>query len=194
MNKIKKAFAVILSLALLCGCGATTAGMTPEQILDSFIQDYRNCDFEGMYSLTNDGYAYFEGMYDEENANNRYLFGAMTNNLDFEVTNVEINDDTANIYANVKNINMYNVISDITKDTSGSASIVSDTVDAHRDDIVEKEVVFNFVKDGNNWVIESNLGIYSDLTGGYLQYIYEVSWLGMTGEEAKEKYSQNAGQ
>jgi hypothetical protein len=83
---------------------------------------------------------------------------------------------------------MYNVINDITK-SQDEENVVQNTVEAHKDDIVEKEVVFNFVKKDGNWVIESNLGIYSDLSGGYLQYVYEVSWLGMTGDEARERYN-----
>jgi hypothetical protein len=191
MRKLKIATSIMLIFTLLCGCGAKTKDMTPEQILDAFVEDFRACDFEGMYSLTNDEYAYFEGIYDEknENANNRYLFNTMTDNLKVEVTKVDmVDDETANIYTNVSNINMYNVINDITK-SQDEENVVQNTVEAHKDDIVEKEVVFNFVKKDGNWVIESNLGIYSDLSGGYLQYVYEVSWLGMTGDEARERYN-----
>jgi hypothetical protein len=145
-----------------------------------------------MYKLTNDGYEYFAGMYNADNPNSTVLFDAMSDNLDISITKTEVVDEnTANVYAHIKTINMYNVLDDIVKTENPTDSTISDAIEKHSADYVEKDTVFNFIKQDGKWVIESNLGIYSDLSGGYLQYMYEVSVLGMTGEQAKEKYNGN---
>ena len=52
----------------------------------------------------------------------------------------------------------------------------------------EYDTVFNFIKDKNgSWVLDSNVAIYDDLCGGYLQYYFEQNTLGKYANEIKEK-------
>lgn len=191
--KTKKILCIILTIALtaaLFGCG--TQKSEQEEVVDAFVKGFCSKDFEAMYNLTNDKYRYFDGLYDGENDNSVLLFDTMIKNLNFEVTKTEVSEDTANVYAHISTVNMYKVLSSLaSSDNAASPNIIADTLKEYKDEKAEKDTVFNLIKQDGKWVIESNMGIYSDLTGGYLQYIYEISILGMTGEQAKALYQQS---
>lgn len=52
----------------------------------------------------------------------------------------------------------------------------------------ESDTVFNFVKDKKgNWTLDSNVAIYDDICGGYLQYYFQQNTLGKYANEIKEK-------
>ena len=39
----------------------------------------------------------------------------------------------------------------------------------------EKDTSLDFVKQDGKWVIEDNVGVYDDLSGGYLTYCFSVN-------------------
>lgn len=189
----KNMLCILLSamlLLLLWGCD-DRGGSEPEEVVNAFISAYMEKDFEGMYDLTNDKYRYFDGLYSEESANSSLMFDKMTGSLRYNVTKTEINEDTANIYVHISAMDMYGVLDTITKSDGSDPNIVENTLKQYENEYAETDTVFNLIRQDGSWVIESNMGIYSDLTGGYLQYMYEISIMGMTGEQARAMYGQS---
>ena len=154
-----------------------------------------------MYKLTSDRYPYFQGMYKPEEENNVKLFKAMAKNLKYEILESSEDGDEATVKVHITTLDFASIMSDIssrlmveylTPNNTGKdmdkvfSGIIDDEI--KNADKKEYDTVFNFIKDKNgSWVLDSNVAIYDDLCGGYLQYYFEQNTLGKYANEIKEK-------
>ena len=44
-------------------------------------------------------------------------------------------------------------------------------------EVYDKDTSVDFVKENGKWIIEDNVGIYDDLSGGYLTYCFGVNYI-----------------
>ena len=44
-------------------------------------------------------------------------------------------------------------------------------------EVYDKDTSVDFVKENGKWIIEDNVGIYDDLSGGYLTYCFRVNYI-----------------
>jgi hypothetical protein len=181
-------FALVLSLT-----ACNEQKREAKEMVNSFVEAYRVLDFETMYNMTNDQMAYLRTLYIPEQPDNKRLFEALSSNLEFKITKVTISDDgTVNVYAHTKNIDAAALMektigSFMNKLESGEET---DTDKAYSDSLTaalsssdlaytEKDTVFNLVTlDDGSLSIESNVGIYDDLCGGYLQFFFDTNYAG----------------
>jgi hypothetical protein len=191
---IKSSFYLLTCLALVLSLTACNKRKSEaKEMVNSFVEAYRSLDFDTMYNMTHDQMAYLETLYIPDEPNNKTLFEALSSNLEFKITKVTISDDgTVNVYAHTKNIDAAALMEKtiggfVNKLESGEES---DTDKAYADSLAaalsssdlaytEKDTVFNLVTlDDGSLAIESNVGIYDDLCGGYLQFFFDTNYAG----------------
>ncbi len=189
-----KAIKYLMLILCVCALSACTGGRqeAQEQYVEEFVEHFREHDFAAMYAMTNDSMAYFQDLYMPDNEYNKRIFDAMSENLYFEITSSEKKNDTINVYAKVSNIDMRQAIPQIRDkylqllSTAGEdadvnamyTDVIEEVLSSSDLAYTEKETVFNFVKMNGNWVIDSNIGIYDDLSGGYLQNYFDMNIVG----------------
>ncbi len=198
MKKILALLICVLILIPTAGCGKEKAPQECIDITNQFINCYRDKDFEGMYALTNDTYPYLSGLYDESDPLNKALFDAITQNLNVEITGSENFGETAKVSLKITNLDTENLLSNIVYQFTNLYKQNPDSydkmdMDAELEKIVnsqigitpknEKDSSIDFIKKDGKWVIESNIGIYDDLSGGFLTYYFNVNVLQNAGGE-----------
>ena len=200
---MKRILTLFLSIVMCIGmtaCGSKPKNKYEEYVL-SFVQDFQTQNFDAMYKLTSDQYPYFQGMYKPDEENNVKLFKAMAKNLKCEIVESSENGNEATVKAHITTLDFAKIMSNIssrlmveymTPGNSGKdmdkvfSGIIDDEI-KHADK-KESDTVFNFVKDKKgNWTLDSNVAIYDDICGGYLQYYFQQNTLGKYANEIKEK-------
>lgn len=188
---MKKILAAVLCLVVIfSACGKKEAPQECVSIANQFISCYTNADFEGMYALTNDEYPYFNDMYNPDDSLNKALFDALTKNLSYEITGGEDFGESANVKLHVSNINAEQLLGSIVDEFTNLYKQNPDTyenmdMDAELEKIVtakiasapytEKDTSIDFIKQDGKWVIENNIGLYDDLSGGYMTYYFNAN-------------------
>ncbi len=190
---MKKLITIVLCALILisfAGCGKAEAPQECIDITNQFIDRFKSKDFEGMYALTNDNYPYMSGLYKEDDALNKALFDAITDNLSVEITGSENFGDTAKVELKISALDTESLLSNIVYQFTNLYKQNPDSyekmdMDAELEKIVaaqiertpvnEKDSSIDFIKKDGKWVIESNIGIYDDLSGGFLTYYFNVN-------------------
>ena len=186
---MKRILTLFLSIVMCMGitaCGSKPKNKYEEYVL-SFVQDFQT--------------QYFQGMYKPDEENNVKLFKAMAKNLKCEIVESSENGNEATVKAHITTLDFAKIMSNIssrlmveymTPGNSGKdmdkvfSGIIDDEI-KHADK-KESDTVFNFVKDKKgNWTLDSNVAIYDDICGGYLQYYFQQNTLGKYANEIKEK-------
>ncbi|MBQ7265568.1 MAG: hypothetical protein IJS61_05665 [Firmicutes bacterium] len=198
----KTILCLVLSMLIFSGCAAKVTSeeevkdankvvegvdtSKEEATVESFITYFKDLDFQSMYELTDTGDAYYADAYRSDNAFNKRLFEAVAEDLEYEIVKSEATETAINVFVNCKTINMEKLMPQIVNEYKDRLLEAGEQADPNAilDELiteklsspdlerVEKNTVFNFVKKDDNWVIESNVGIYDDLCGGYLQYMF----------------------
>ena len=145
-----------------------------------------------MYEMTKDKNPYLAGTYDANSVIGRELFDAMTNSLKFEITSGSRNGKNAYVNAHITTINteklLTNVVNEYTEYCKSMGnSLTSDDMDKalktildenlKNTEVYDKDTSVDFVKENGKWIIEDNVGIYDDLSGGYLTYCFGVNYI-----------------
>jgi hypothetical protein len=191
----------ILCLITLCAAVLALSGCHEEEkaqmISDAnaFCEDFKNMDFDAMYALTHDGTKYFNDIYVEGTDGSELIFQAMADNLSYEIGECTIDGENASVNAKISNLDMNQVMSDVIDEYFELCEANPDDIDSiDINEILTKhlndpetarhssDTVFNFIKKDGKWVIESNVMIYDDVTGGYMTYYFQVNMANMTTE------------
>ncbi len=188
---MKKLILLIFACSLLLtACKEDTA---PEECIEQtkeFVEYFKNKDFESMYEMTVYKDPYLAGTYDEDSPIGQKLFNAMTDNLDFEITGSSRDGDSAYVRAHVVTIDFNQLLTDVVSEymeycVENSENLTSELMDEALENILdealenpqpyEKDTSLDFIKQDGEWVIEDNVGVYDDLSGGYLTYCFSVN-------------------
>ena len=196
---MKKLFTVLIAVILalsLPGCNKQEAPQECVDMANRFINAYSYKNFESMYEMTNDKYPYLSGMYNKDEKVNAMLFDALTDNLEAKITGGNDFGDTANVTLHIKTADAVTMLGNIVSDFTNLYKQNPDSyknldMDAELEKIVsactenppmtERNSQIDFIKQDGKWVIESNVGIYDDLTGGFLTYYFDVNVLQNVG-------------
>lgn len=181
--------AIVLSTAL-SGCNKPST--PPEEVVTAFLEDFSNMDYEGMYELTQDKHQYFKDIYLDDNSDNTKIFKTLSDNIEYEVGDVETSfwNKDATVEVDIRNIDSKIAMNGIMTDLFSKYEEYEDELDQHDmdaelDQIVEDRLnpetaprtntntVFNLINQDGQWVIESNVLIYDDITGGYFTYYFQ---------------------
>jgi hypothetical protein len=177
----------IASMALISGCHEEEkAAMIADA--DAFCSDFQNKDYKAMYALTHDEVEYFNGIYQEGTDGGDAIFDALSDNLEYEILDCKIDGDNASVNAKITNLDMENIMSSVINDFYEQCEANPDDIDSidinsildeHLNDEnaprKSEDTVFNFIKQDGKWVLESNVMIYDDVTGGYLTYYFQMT-------------------
>ena len=185
--KAALACALCTALFMLTGCNEEAK---EQMIADSkaFCEDFKNMDFDAMYALTHDGNKYFNDIYVPDAEGSEALFEAMADNLEYEIGECTIKGKNASVSAYVSNIDMNIIMSNVLNeyfelceaDPENINNIKLDDIiyDKAYDPVAQRRnanTVFNFIKQDGKWVMESNVMIYDDVTGGYMTYYFQAN-------------------
>ncbi len=196
---MKKLFIVLISAVMLLCAAACSKHEAPQECIDianRFVNAYSYKNFESMYEMTNDKYPYLSGMYNKDEKINAMLFDTLTDNLEVEITGGNDFGDTANVTLHIKTADAITILSNIVYNFTNLYKQNPDSyknidMDKELEKIVasytknppmtERDSSIDFIKQDGKWVIESNVGIYDDLTGGFLTYYFDVNVLQNVG-------------
>ncbi len=153
-----------------------------------FCQSFKDMDFNAMYSLTHDETEYFNEIYVPGGEGSEAVFSAMADNLQYEIGECKIDGKNAVVNAKISNVDMNIAMGNVLNDYFARCEAEPDNIDnISLDDIIEENInkpdaqrrdadtVFNFVKQNGEWVLESNVMIYDDITGGYMTYYFQAN-------------------
>lgn len=188
---MKKLFLLIISITLLLtACSSDTA---PDECIsqaNEFVEYFKSKDFESMYAMTKYQDPYLAGTYDENSTIGQKLFNAMSDHLTFEITGGSRKGNNAYVNAHVTTIDFKQLLTDVVGQyteycKANGENITSDEMGQALENILdealknptpyEKDTSIDFVKEKGKWIIEENVGIYDDLSGGYLTYCFGVN-------------------
>lgn len=189
---MKKIFLLIISISLLLtACGIENAA--PEECVsqvNEFVGYFKEKDFESMYAMTKYQDPYLAGTYDENSTISQKLFNAMSDNLTFEITGSSKNGSNAYVNAHITTIDFKQLLSDVVGQyteycKANGENITSDEMGQALESILDealknptpydKDTSIDFIKENGKWIIEDNVGVYDDLSGGYLTYCFGVN-------------------
>lgn len=202
MMKLKKITilgTMIIGL-MLSGCGGGPE-VGADVVVEEFLQDFKNMDYEGMYALTQDGHQYFKDIYLEDNEGNNIIFSSLSENMEYEIIEVDKSfwKKEATVEVKINNIDASAAMGDVITDFLNTYEEYENELDEHDmdqvlNDIVEQRLsdpeairketntIFNLTQEGNKWVIDSNIMIYDDVTGGYLTYYFQNNFINGLGQ------------
>ncbi len=169
-------------LFLLCiglsGCENKDVDSANE-VAYKFIECFKTQDFKGMYSITNDMSPYLTNVYNPEQPLNVKLFKALGENMEYTITKTEIKGDEANVFYHLRTLDaerlMAGIVESVTENPQADVDLIMEKqiLLCPR---IEKDTVLNMDRLGDTWVIESNIGIYDDLCGGFIQFSYNAGF------------------
>lgn len=188
---MKKLFLIILAVLLLVT--ACKEDKAPEECIEQtsqFVNYFKEKDFESMYNMTVYKDPYLAGTYDENSAIGQKLFNAMSEHLNFEITGGSRDGKSAYVKAHIVTINFQKLLTNVVDEYAdfckeNAETLTSDQLGDVLENILdeelknaepyEKDTSFDFVKQDGKWIIEDNVGVYDDLSGGYLTYCFSVN-------------------
>lgn len=188
---MKKLFLIILAVMLLVT--ACKEDKAPEECIEQtnqFVNYFKEKDFESMYNMTVYKDPYLAGTYDENSAIGQKLFNAMSEHLNFEITGGLRDGKSAYVKAHIVTINFQKLLTNVVDEYAdfckeNAETLTSDQLGDVLENILdeelknaepyEKDTSFDFVKQDGKWIIEDNVGVYDDLSGGYLTYCFSVN-------------------
>lgn len=188
---MKKLFLIILAVLLLVT--ACKEDKAPEECIEKtnqFVNYFKEKDFESMYNMTVYKDPYLAGTYDENSAIGQKLFNAMSEHLNFEITGGSRDGKSAYVKAHIVTINFQKLLTNVVDEYAdfckeNAETLTSDQLGDVLENILdeelknaepyEKDTSFDFVKQDGKWIIEDNVGVYDDLSGGYLTYCFSVN-------------------
>lgn len=188
---MKKLFLIILAVMLLVT--ACKEDKAPEECIEQtnqFVNYFKEKDFESMYNMTVYKDPYLAGTYDENSAIGQKLFNAMSEHLNFEITGGSRDGKSAYVKAHIVTINFQKLLTNVVDEYAdfckeNAETLTSDQLGDVLKNILdeelknaepyEKDTSFDFVKQDGKWIIEDNVGVYDDLSGGYLTYCFSVN-------------------
>lgn len=188
---MKKILLLILSLTLLLT--ACTSDEAPKECIsqaNEFVGYFKDKDFDSMYAMTKYQDPYLAGTYDKNSALGQKLFNAMSDNLTFEITGGSRKGKNAYVKAHITTIDFKQLLTDVVSQYTeyckiNGENMTSDEMGNALDNILdealknptpyEKDTSIDFVKEKGKWIIEDNVGIYDDLSGGYITYCFGVN-------------------
>lgn len=188
---MKKILLIIISaFVLLTGCQSDTPPDECVAQANEFVGYFKEKDFESMYAMTKYKDPYLAGTYDENSIIGQKLFDAMSDHLTFEITGGSRNGSDAYVNAHITTIDfkdlLTNVVSEYTQycklnAENASSEELSSALESILDEALqnptpfEKDTSIDFVKEKGKWIIEDNVGIYDDLSGGYINYCFGLN-------------------
>lgn len=188
---MKKLFLIILAVMLLVT--ACKEDKAPEECIEQtnqFVNYFKEKDFESMYNMTVYKDPYLAGTYDENSPIGQKLFNAMSEHLNFEITGGSRDGKSAYVKAHIVTINFQKLLINVVDEYAdfckeNAETLTSDQLGDVLENILdeelknaepyEKDTSFDFVKQDGKWIIEDNVGVYDDLSGGYLTYCFSVN-------------------
>lgn len=188
---MKKIILLLFACTLLIT--ACKEDVAPEECIEQtneFVTYFKNKDFESMYEMTVYKDPYLAGTYDENSPIGQKLFNAMADNLNFKITGGSRDGNSAYVRAHVVTIDFKQLLTDVVSEymdycKANGDNITSDQMGDALESILdealknpkpfEKDTSLDFVKQDGKWIIEDNVGVYDDLSGGYLTYCFSVN-------------------
>lgn len=188
---MKKLFLIIIAVTLLFT--ACKEDKAPEECIEQtnqFVNYFKEKDFESMYNMTVYKDPYLAGTYDENSPIGRKLFNAMSEHLNFEITGGSRDGKSAYVRAHIVTINFQKLLKGVVEDYASfckenaetlTEDQLGDALESILDEALknvepyEKDTSFDFIKQNGKWIIEDNVGVYDDLSGGYLTYCFSVN-------------------
>lgn len=184
---INTILAATLCLAALTGCHEEEKAQMQADAA-AFCQSFKDMNFDAMYELTHDKTKYFNEIYVPDAEGSEILFQSMADNLEYEIGECEIKGNNASVTAQLSNVDMNIAMGDVLNDYFAQCEADPDNIDnINLDDIIAEHVndpgaqrryadtVFDFVKQDGKWLLESNVMIYDDVTGGYMTYYFQAN-------------------
>ena len=191
----KKILGLVMIVMLTTGltsCGnKNLTSENAQALVEEFLQDFKNGKYEEMYALTHDAHPYFQGLYDANVQSKAVLFEELSNELEYEILNIQVDGKEATVNTHVSNIDTTAALNDVSqtyydkimelgedkiKEADTEALLVETIKQCfEKEDAAKKEAdtVFNLIEKDGEWTIESNILIYDDITGGYtIQYTW----------------------
>ncbi len=178
--------AVICTMSIITGCHEEEKAQMQADAA-AFCQNFKDMNFEAMYELTNDKTKYFNQIYVPDTEGSEMVFRSMADNLRYEIGECEIDGKNATVNAKISNVDMNNAMSNVLNeyfeeceenpeniDNISLEAIIDKNVNDPEAIRREADTVFNFIKQDGEWVLESNVMIYDDVTGGYMTYYFQT--------------------
>lgn len=194
MKKILLLITTLVFILTVTSCGDNkNDSEICEKQANEFVSYFRDNDFEAMYEMTKHKDPYLAGTYDKNSAIGRKLFGAMGSHLTFEITQTTVNGNEASVKAHITTIDFKQLLTDVVSQYTqycidNGSSLSSDELGEALEGILEealqnpvpfeKDTSIDFVKEGGKWIIDDNVGIYDDLSGGYITYCFGLNAAG----------------
>lgn len=188
---MKKILFLIIALVLvLSGCKKDVA---PEECIaqtNQFVEYFKAKNFDAMYEMTYNKDPYLAGTYDENSPIGQKLFNAMTENLSFEITGGSTEGKNAYVRGHIVTVDIKQLLTDVvneyTKYCTDNADELTEErmgqaleliLDENLQNLTpyEKDTSLDFIKVKGEWIIEDNVGVYDDLSGGYLTYCFGMN-------------------
>lgn len=188
---MKKLLLFLISMTFIfTGCKSDVA---PDECIaqaNEFVEYFRQKDFDSMYAMTKYQDPYLAGTYDENSVIGEKLFNAMSDNLTFEITGGSKDGKNAYVNAHLVTIDFKELLTDVVSQytdfcVANAESMTSDELgdalesildEALKNPVVyEKDTSIDFIKEKGKWIIEDNVGIYDDLSGGYITYCFGLN-------------------
>lgn len=188
---MKKLILIFISLILIfTGCKDDVA---PDECIaqaNQFVEYFKAKDFDSMYAMTMYQDPYLAGTYDENSPIGQKLFSAMSDHLNFEITGGSRDGKNAYVNAHIVTIDFNKLLTNVVADYTefcilNTEGMTSDQLGEALENILdealknvetyEKDTSIDFVKNKGKWIIEDNVGIYDDLSGGYITYCFSLN-------------------
>ncbi len=190
---MKRIVLIFLAISIfLVGCGANNSEASKECIekTNEFLTYFKNKDFESMYNMSLYKDQYLAGTYNKDSVIGRMLFDSMTQGLSYEIKDTVENGDNVYVKFHIVTKDYNDVLSRVVGYYTDFLKKAGDTMTSEEiDDVLEtildeqlksakvyeKDTQLDFIKKDGKWIIEENVGVYDDITGGYLSYCFNMN-------------------